>query len=69
MLEKEISMVGYKAVSEHGVLLVRLSDKSIERVAKHNEQIRNLKTEVLVELKKEGPCPLDFIRYNDNSPT
>lgn len=56
-------------MSAHGCLLIQLNAESLERICKYNERMRTITIEANLEVAKSGVNPIDFVRFNDNSPT
>ena len=67
MIENEISLLGYKAISESGCILIQLNLESLHFLAQTNTKIKELLDEQKAEIVKNGVSPIDFVRFNDKS--
>jgi uncharacterized linocin/CFP29 family protein len=69
MVEQDLMYIGFRAMSAQGCLLIQLNSESLERICKYNENMRAITDEALFEVSKNGVNPIDFLSYNDLSPT
>lgn len=68
MVDRDISLVGFKAESLQGCLLVQLDSESVDQMCKQNSEMVKVLQTVRSENWTNGINPIDYLRFNDKYP-